>query len=77
MTRSLTRAPTPSASGVAEGAGVTHECSCGLSKRVPTREQWKFLGRQTHWGHVFLVWTLTGNPRGRNWIGKRFVRWVK
>ena len=41
------------------------------------REQWKFIGRETHWGYVFLVWELVANPRGRNEIGKRWVRWVR
>jgi hypothetical protein len=50
------------------------ECSRAPHK---SREQWTFLARETHWGHVFLVWTLTGNPSARNEIGKRWVRWVK
>jgi hypothetical protein len=69
---------TTSASGVAGGVEVTGDFSCCLSKRIPSkREQWRFLARETHWGHVFLVWELKANPRGTNWIGKRFVRWVK
>jgi hypothetical protein len=51
-------------------------CACCTSPHRP-RERWTFRVRETHWGHVFLVWELTGNPRGRNEIGKRFVRWVK
>jgi hypothetical protein len=56
-------APTASASGVAKGAGVTPVCSCGLSKRVPKREQWSFLGRETHWGYTFLVWIRDDGTR--------------
>jgi hypothetical protein len=77
MTHSRAEQDGTGASGVAVGVEVTGDFSCCLSKRIPPREQWKFLGRQTHWGHVFLVWTLIGNPRGRDEIGKRFVRWVK
>jgi hypothetical protein len=66
------------ASEVARGVEVTGDFSCCLSKRIPSRrEQWTFLARETHWGHVFLVWTLTGNPSARNEMGKRWVRWVK
>jgi hypothetical protein len=49
---------------------------CCQRPRKP-REQWTFLARETHWGYTFLVWELKANPRGTNWVGKRFVRWVK
>jgi hypothetical protein len=51
-------------------------CPCCTTPDRP-RETWTFHARETHWGHVFLVWELKANPRGTNWIGKRFVRWVK
>ncbi len=68
---------TVGASEVAKGVEVPQgDFECCQRAHSP-REQWSFTGRQVHWGHTFLVWTLTGNPRGRNEIGKRFVRWVK
>jgi hypothetical protein len=51
-------------------------CPCCTAPHRP-RERWTFRARETHWGHTFLVWELKANPRGTNWIGKRFVRWVK
>jgi hypothetical protein len=77
-------------SGVALGAHVSPEangaahaplracgtCPCCTTPHRP-RETWTFTGRETHWSHTFLVWELKANPRGTNWIGKRFVRWVK
>jgi hypothetical protein len=79
-----------SASGVAKGVPVAHEaneaalaplracgtCPCCTTPRRP-RETWTFRARESHWGHVFLVWELKANPRGTNWVGKRFVRWVR
>ena len=80
---------TPSASEVAEGVDVPGganeaadgaaracgTCSCCTAPLRP-RERWSFAGRETHWGYVFLVWTLTANPSGRNQIGKRWPRFV-
>jgi hypothetical protein len=51
-------------------------CPCCTTPHRP-RERWTFRARETHWGYTFLVWELKANPRGTNWIGKRFVRWVK
>jgi hypothetical protein len=79
-----------SASEVAQGKVVPHEaneallgprracgiCGCCTAPLRP-RERWTFRARETHWSHTFLVWELKANPRGTNWIGKRFVRWVK
>lgn len=27
------------------------------------REQWKFTGREKHWGYVFLIWTRDDGKR--------------
>lgn len=40
------------------------------------RERWKFLGRQTHYGFDYLIWTLAANPKEPNTLGKRFARVV-
>lgn len=41
------------------------------------REQYKFLGREVHWGYEFLVWTLVANPLGTHELRRRWVRWVR
>jgi hypothetical protein len=41
------------------------------------REQWKFIGREKHYGYEYYVWELVANPSGRNQIGKRWPRFVK
>lgn len=45
--------------------------------RKSTREQWKYMGRETLWTHyTFHVWTLVANPSGRNEIGQRHARFI-
>lgn len=47
-------------------------------KSPPTpREHWTFLGRETHYGFTYLIWTLTAYPRTPNRLGTRWVRVVK
>lgn len=47
-----------------------------LANQKP-RERWVFLGRETHLGYQYLIWELTANPRGRNYIGKRHAKPVQ
>lgn len=43
----------------------------------PTRrEQWRFRGREKHWGYTYLIWVLVANPSPRNGLGKRHVKFV-
>lgn len=46
------------------------------SYRLPVRERWKFIGRESHWGYQYLVWELTHNPAPWNHTGKRWVRFI-
>lgn len=40
------------------------------------RERWQFLGRETHYGFDYLIWTLAGNPKPPNALGTRWARVV-
>lgn len=42
-----------------------------------TREQYKFLGRETHYGFTYLVWVIAANPRHPRTLGTRWVQVVK
>jgi hypothetical protein len=58
--------------GATEGAGgvpVGPEANGARKSPRSTSEQWKFLGREQHWGYVYLVWVRDD--------GKRFARWVR
>jgi hypothetical protein len=40
------------------------------------REQWKFIGREKHYGYEYLIWELVSNPSRRYVLGNRFVRQI-
>lgn len=42
-----------------------------------TRERYKFLGRETHYGFTYLIWVLAANPRAPHRLGTRWVVVVK
>jgi hypothetical protein len=41
------------------------------------REQWKFLGRESHYGFDWHIWALVKNPSQHHRLGQRFVAVVK
>jgi hypothetical protein len=60
-----------------DSAGLHHRDWCGepiTGPQTPPRERWQFLGRETHYGFDYLVYVLVENPRGRNYLGKRWAR---
>lgn len=45
-----------------------------MTNPYPPREQWRFLGRETHYGFTYLIWTLAANPHAPNRLGDRCAR---
>lgn len=56
---------------------ITPPCTCEARRSSPVpREQWRYVGRETHWGYDYLIWELTANPRGHAKIGSRWAQVV-
>lgn len=48
------------ASSMRRGALTDFEC---CRRQPKPREQWKFLGREQHWGYMYLVWVRADGKR--------------
>lgn len=63
-----------SESGGAEGVEVPGVETEALSKRIPGREHWKFIGRESIFGGDFHIWELVAGPQDRYYdIGARWA----
>lgn len=58
-------------------APTTPPCACQPRTATPSpRERWRYLGRETHYGHVYDVWVLVGHPRFGHLIGRRYAQLI-
>lgn len=58
-------------------APTTPPCTCE-ARRSPhsPRERWRYVGRETHYGHRYDVWVLVGYPRFGHFIGRRYAQLI-
>lgn len=56
---------------------TTPPCTCEprTASHRP-RERWRYVGRETHYGHVYDVWVLVAHPRLGHLVGRRSAQLV-